>query len=233
MCARSSHRPGRSPRTTYATYDRWDYSRRPQSHSAAPEPLIRRLAATSLSPACQRRKTYLAARARARSIELDRCAAATLKMRRRRSRPAQMMAVRATPGRGHGTVTHVNYDRQSFRSRPVTHQLINGTLSRRFRVAERIMARCSCATTSGKRCQVRRFGVVRGDTGRFVWLCARGPVPLTLHAHGPPVPTLAQVTSSSSSSLLGSRFSCSGSSSSASPTLRTSGESSSCRCRRQ
>ena len=105
--AKSSHRPGCSPRSTYVTDDRWDYSRRPQSHSAAPEPLIRRLAATSLSPACQRRRTHLAARARPRSIELDRCAAATLKMRRRRSRPAQMMAVRATPGRGHGTVTHV------------------------------------------------------------------------------------------------------------------------------
>ena len=109
--AKSSHRPGRSPRSTYATYDRWDDSRRPQSHSAAPEPLIRRLAATSLSPACQRRRTHLAARARARSIELDRCAAATLKMRRRRSRPAQMMAVRATPRRGHHMVTHVKCDR--------------------------------------------------------------------------------------------------------------------------
>ena len=68
---KSSHRPGCSPRSTYATDDRWDYSRRPQSRSAAPEPLIRRLAAGSLSPACQRRKTHLAARARARAIELD------------------------------------------------------------------------------------------------------------------------------------------------------------------
>ena len=98
---KSPHRPGFSPRSTYVTDDRWDYSRRPQSHSAAPEPLIRRLAAASLSPAYQRRKTHLAARGRARSIELDRCAAATLKTTRRRSRPAQMMAVRATPGRGH------------------------------------------------------------------------------------------------------------------------------------
>jgi hypothetical protein len=93
--AESSHRPGCSLRSTYATDDRWDDSRRPQSHSAAPEPLIRRLAAASLSPACQRRKTHLAARARARSIEFDRCAAATLETTRRRSRLAQMMAVRA------------------------------------------------------------------------------------------------------------------------------------------
>ena len=109
--AESSHRPGCSLRSTYATDDRWDDSRRPQSHSAAPEPLIRRLAAASLSPACQRRKTHLAARGRARSIELDRCAAAALETTRRRSRPAQMIAVRATPRRGHHMATHVKCDR--------------------------------------------------------------------------------------------------------------------------
>ena len=107
MDAKSSHRPGRSPRSIYATDDRWDTSIRPHSRSAAPDPLIRRLTAASLSPACQHRGTHLAARARARSIELDQCAAATLKMTRRRSRPAQIMAVRATPRRGQHTVTHV------------------------------------------------------------------------------------------------------------------------------
>ena len=83
--AKSSHRPGCSPRSIYATDSRWDYSRRPQSHSAAPKSLIRRLAAASLSPACQRRKTHLTAQARERSIKLVRCAAATLKTTRRRT----------------------------------------------------------------------------------------------------------------------------------------------------
>ena len=111
-------------RSIYATDDRWDTSIRPHSHSAAPDRLIRRHAAASLSPACQHRGTHLAARARARSIELNRCAAVALKMTRRRSRPAQIMAVSATPRRGHHTVTHVKCDRHYIRSRPVyNHEL--------------------------------------------------------------------------------------------------------------
>ena len=77
--AQSSHRPDRSPRSTYATNDRWDDSGRPHSHSVAPGPLLLRLAAAWLSPACQNRGTHLSARARARSIELDRCTCATQK----------------------------------------------------------------------------------------------------------------------------------------------------------
>ena len=45
----------------------------------SPGPLIQRLAAPSLSPACQHRGTHLSARARVRSIELDRCTDATQK----------------------------------------------------------------------------------------------------------------------------------------------------------
>ena len=47
--AKSSHRPDRSLRSTYATDDRWNDSRRPHSHSVAPGPLVLRLVAASLA----------------------------------------------------------------------------------------------------------------------------------------------------------------------------------------
>ena len=79
--AKSPHRPVRSPRSTYVTDKRWDDLGLKTTafplHS--PGPLIQRLAAPSLSPACQHRGTHLSARARARSIELGRCTGATQK----------------------------------------------------------------------------------------------------------------------------------------------------------
>ena len=41
--AKSSHRPDRSPRSSYARDDRWDDSKMSHPPSAAPDPLIRRL----------------------------------------------------------------------------------------------------------------------------------------------------------------------------------------------
>ena len=63
----------------------------------SPDPLIRHLGAASLSPACQRRSTYLAARARARSIELGRCAATAQKGAAAQPRRDRVEALPAPP----------------------------------------------------------------------------------------------------------------------------------------
>ena len=106
--AKSFHSPDRSPRSSYATDDRWGGSKHshPPLRSPRPtDPAILRLAVASLSPACQQRMTHLSARARACSIEFERCTGTTQKGRA--AQPPRRGALEAA--RARGTTTRFYY----------------------------------------------------------------------------------------------------------------------------